>query len=111
MSCWANVNPKNSMNDWHTHPGSDMSGCLWIKTHNNCGNLIFNNPNEFVHDPWLMCLNHETKSKFLFSQKYFFSPVEGEIVLFPSNICHKVGLNESEEDRISIAFNIKFYDN
>jgi hypothetical protein len=30
------------------------------------------------------------------------------MVLFPSHILHDVEVNESESDRISIAFNLKF---
>lgn len=109
-NCWANINPPKTMNDWHQHPGCDMSGCLWIKCPNNCGSLVFRNPFDFDHYSWIRTLNHDTKEKYKLSHNYYFSPDEGSIVLFPSNIYHKVLPNNSEEDRISIAFNIKLYE-
>ena len=32
---------------------------------------------------------------------------EGDLLLFPSYLPHKVGVNESDEDRIVISFNIE----
>ena len=34
--------------------------------------------------------------------------MEGGMILFPSHLAHRVNENKSDEDRISIAFNIKF---
>jgi ectoine hydroxylase-related dioxygenase (phytanoyl-CoA dioxygenase family) len=39
---------------------------------------------------------------------YYFDPMEGGMILFPSHLAHRVNENKSDEDRISIAFNIKF---
>ena len=36
---------------------------------------------------------------------YAFSPSPGDLVLFPSNVWHSVDTNQSEHQRISIAFN------
>lgn len=109
-SCWANINQPNSMNDWHQHPGCDMSGCFWIKCPNDCGSLVFRNPFDFEHNSWILAANHNTKEKYKFSHNYYFSPVEGTMLLFPSNMYHKVLTNNSNEDRISLAFNIKLYE-
>ena len=34
-----------------------------------------------------------------------FDPLEGHMLIFPSNLKHGVEMNQSDEDRISIAFN------
>ena len=38
---------------------------------------------------------------------YYFTPIEGRILLFPSSLEHEVEENKSDEDRISYSFNIK----
>ena len=40
--------------------------------------------------------------------EYNFQPTEGFILLFPSHLQHCVKENKSDEDRISVAFNLKF---
>ena len=38
---------------------------------------------------------------------YSFIPNEGLLVLFPSHLQHDVEVNKSDEDRISVSFNLK----
>ena len=38
---------------------------------------------------------------------YYFTPKEGRILIFPSDLEHEVKENKSDEDRISYSFNIK----
>ena len=38
---------------------------------------------------------------------YYFTPKEGRILIFPSNLQHEVKENKSDGDRISYSFNIK----
>ena len=39
-------------------------------------------------------------------QSYAFCPLEGRIFVFPAHLAHQVEPNQSNEDRISISFNI-----
>lgn len=110
-SCWANINSPGGMNDWHQHPGCDMSGCLWIKCPKDCGAFVFRNPFDYDFYSWIVNFNHNTKEKYKISHNYYFSPIEGNMILFPANIYHKVLENNSNKDRISLAFNIKIYEN
>ena len=41
---------------------------------------------------------------------YSFIPNEGLLVLFPSHLQHDVEVNKSDEDRISVSFNLKLND-
>ena len=43
-------------------------------------------------------------------QSYWFPPYEGGILLFPAHLHHGVKPNTSNEDRISVSFNIRIYD-
>ena len=36
-----------------------------------------------------------------------FNPTEGKIIVFPSHLNHLVQENKSNEDRISVSFNIR----
>lgn len=105
-SAWININGKNSSNSVHNHPGCDLSGCLWIKSTKNSGSIRFENPNHFSQFKLINHCNFETKSKISFSDYYWFKPIEGQMLLFPSEIRHCVLENMDDEDRISIAFNL-----
>lgn len=109
-SYWININGINSVNTEHNHPGSDISGCFWIKSSEYSGTLRFTNPNDFIHYSLLKTFNFESKSQYYFSERYFFKPIEGEMILFPSNMNHCVFENKDDNDRISIAFNLKIYE-
>ena len=44
---WINVNKPGDYNIKHTHPTSDLSGVLWVKAPENCGNIVFDSPFAF----------------------------------------------------------------
>ena len=41
------------------------------------------------------------------SSRYVITPEDNLLVLFPSNLYHHVEPNQSNEDRISLSFNVK----
>ena len=41
---------------------------------------------------------------------WFFDPTEGKVLIFPSHLIHEVRENKSNEDRISVSFNIRLSD-
>ena len=51
--------------------------------------------------------NTEFKDNYNIYQTFYFNPIEGKILVFPSHLAHHVEENKSEEDRISVAFNIR----
>ena len=42
-----------------------------------------------------------------YHHNYWFPPIEGRMLIFPSHLQHEVKKNLSNEDRISASFNIK----
>jgi len=107
---WININNKGGYNEVHVHPGSIMSGAFYVKTpkEGDCGSITFHkNPMEgyVVHSLGLAedlskaeaAHTHATMS---------YPPKEGRLVLFPSWVSHGVRENHTEEDRISISFNL-----
>jgi len=103
---WININKKDNYNEIHCHPASILSGVFWVKTPKNCGKLIFPNPHSFVEYDLIECIDSDVKKEHNYTHTFGFAPQEGTLITFPSHLQHLVELNESDEDRISIAFNL-----
>ena len=107
LDCWFNINKKGSYNTKHVHPTSDFSGVFWLKTSMNCGNIVFESPNNFSSFREIQSYTEKFKTDTGCTHGYSFNPVEGKMLIFPSSLEHEVQPNESDEDRISVSFNIK----
>jgi uncharacterized protein (TIGR02466 family) len=101
-NCWFNINKKYSYNSSHTHPGSYFSAIIYLKVPSNSGNLVFERSDTLLD---YVVPNEMTPYT---SQAFFITPAENYIIIFPSNLKHRVeqNLTENEDDeRISIALN------
>ena len=107
VSAWVNINPPNSFNTKHCHPDSNLSGVLWIKSQKDCGNIVFQSPFHFQTYKEVESYTEDFKNKNKYFHTYFFNPIEGRMIVFPSHLEHQVKPNESKEDRISVSFNIR----
>ena len=108
VDAWININKKGDYNIKHIHPTSNLSGVLWIKCPEKCGEIVFISPYEFVGFKELELYTDNFKKENNTYLSYYFNPMEGGMILFPSHLAHRVNENKSDEDRISIAFNIIF---
>jgi uncharacterized protein (TIGR02466 family) len=104
ISSWINFSRKDQFQFDHSH--SDKMGCeyeetilsgvYYFRTNGNDGDIVFSSPNILQ----LSALD-------VFSQSYVhYTPKVGRLLLFPSWLQHRVGLNKSDNVRISITFNI-----
>jgi uncharacterized protein (TIGR02466 family) len=97
IDAWVNINKKNSYNKPHTHPGSVLVGCFYVKVPEHSGDL------SFVRSDASSCAltfaNKPAENSFLVT------PQVGRLYVFPPWLMHMVTLNESDSDRISIAVN------
>ena len=107
VSAWVNINPPEAFNMKHNHPTSDLSGVLWIKSQKDCGNIIFDSPRSFATHQEIECYNEDFKENNNYFHSFSFNPVAGRIMVFPSHLEHHVDFNNSQEDRISVSFNIR----
>ena len=107
---WKNINEPGNFNIPHSHPRSDLSGVLWIKTPKNCGNIVFESPEIFNRYQELDSYSDESKFDSNNYMTYYFTPKEGNVLIFSSNLRHEVKENKSNEDRISYSFNITLID-
>ena len=105
QNMWININKKGDLNVIHDHPESMLSGVFWVKTPDDCGKINFQSPEAFNYS-FLHRRAHPELRKINFDSSVEIEPKEGSILLFPANLKHQVNPNMSDEDRISIAFNI-----
>jgi len=95
---WMNVNKSGDYNLPHYHSLSAFSAVLYIQCEGG-SNIEFNHDTLMEHYPFW------TKSK-MFASKLQLFPKVGRLIVFPAWIKHSVLPNESDSERISIAFNI-----
>tara|TARA_B100001113_G_C20894325_1_gene528446 strand:- start:122 stop:727 length:606 start_codon:yes stop_codon:yes gene_type:complete len=107
VTSWFNINNHNSYNKKHCHPNADLSGVLYIKCPNNCGNIVFESPSNFQTYKEVESYTEEFLDENKYNHQYSFPPMEGGILIFPAHLMHEVERNESYEDRISVSFNIQ----
>ena len=110
VSAWININPPEAFNMKHNHPTSDLSGVLWIKAPQDCGDIIFESPRSFATHQEIDSYTEDFKKNNNYFHSYYFPPTEGRIIVFPSHLEHFVDFNKSNEDRISVSFNIRLSD-
>jgi uncharacterized protein (TIGR02466 family) len=108
VQMWLNINGPFSYNVSHRHPGSDLSGVLWIKQTPESGRFVFDNMDVGYRDAMLL---YGTDREYLEQKKmpleYVPQYENGTMILFPSGFTHRVEINETTEDRVSLSFNIK----
>jgi len=105
MFAWMNSNPPGGMNAPHTHPGAHWSGVYYVSQPRietgKSGKIEFLNPRTDLP-------NWRILKAPAFSAKKSLRPESGEMILFPSYLVHWVYPNETEEDRVTVAFNATF---
>jgi len=100
---WININRYKDFNIQHIHPFSKLSGAFYIKIPSNSGNLIF--VNDYPIENFISFLNINEYNQYN-SPSWSFEPEENILYLFPSWLKHYVNPNLSEQERISISFNL-----
>lgn len=90
----------------HTHNNSLFSGVLYLKAAEETGQISFHKYAKYldVSSPTLSL--GFTEWNIFNSDKWSITPHENQIIIFPSNVVHSVEINNSNDDRISIAFNV-----
>ena len=102
LQYWVNFNLPGSYNRKHHH--SDiaflLSGVVYLKVPENSGRISF-------HDPRGAAVEAIADSKYYgYEPEVFIDPEPGMVIYFPSWLEHEVEKNKSDEDRVSIAFNV-----
>tara|TARA_B100001996_G_scaffold344502_1_gene300309 strand:+ start:1031 stop:1615 length:585 start_codon:yes stop_codon:yes gene_type:complete len=102
VSIWANINKKGDFNISHSHPACDMSGVYYVKVpKGDSGCLVFEDPR-----PAYVFGNRFFVDRYSDGNMHGVTPKEGMMLLFPSSLMHSVLANKTDEDRISLSFNL-----
>ena len=108
---WINISGKHNYNRLHSHNGSFISGVYYIKVPKNSGAIVFENPscmfieNTFKKfDNWTFSGAEDFNS--YNSPEWRIVPLVGQLIMFPSYLRHYVEENKSDDDRISLSFNV-----
>lgn len=90
---WGNINTYRDFNAAHTHSGI-LSGVFYLQVPKNSGRLILTDPAV------------RSEGKFITNSDYPIYPEPAACILFPSWLEHYVEPNLSNDERISLSFNI-----
>jgi uncharacterized protein (TIGR02466 family) len=102
LNFWVNSNNNNDYNLLHNHTGCNISGVYYVKAPENSGRIVFQNGD-------LTKMNSKNQNYFddaNFYSRYFIEVKQYDLLLFPSETFHYVEPNRSNEERISVAFNL-----
>lgn len=101
-SLWINISKPGSFQETHKHTAHLktvlFSGVFYIEVKEDSGDLVLTNPLESL---LINMLPSSTNLPF-----YNITPQNNLLILFPSWLDHRVDMNKSNTDRISISFNI-----
>lgn len=102
-SYWLN---QNSMSDWnimHNHLPNNFSGIWYLKAPKDCGRVVFQNGDMLVMND----SNFDYFDDPNFYSRFFMDVEDNDLLLFPSHMLHFVEPSRTNEERISLAFNLK----
>ena len=95
---WTNVNEVGSKNVIHSHKADAWAGIYYVQAEGT-GNLMFHNPANLLND---------CKFNSPFVRGLGIQPKDGMLILWPGWVPHEVVENESNRQRINIAWGINF---
>ena len=99
---WAIINKKDDFNVVHTHPNSLLSAAYYVKAPNNCGRFQIEDLNMVKRHASPLISNQNELNMNVAGLEIS----EGDLLIFPGYLPHKVARNETDDDRIVISFNV-----
>jgi uncharacterized protein (TIGR02466 family) len=106
-SIWINLNKPGCSNAPHVHFNSQLSGIFYVKVPLNSGTTRFFNPSLMYPLEGFKLQSFLERS--LEYSCYIWNPVEGQLLMFPSTLLHDVNANQSNDERITISFNLNLF--
>ena len=102
QAMWAIINKKDDFNVIHSHPNCLLSAAYYVKAPKDCGKFQIENPNSIKKHVSPEIVNKNEHNVLLARIEIN----EGDLIIFPGYLPHKVERNKSDEDRIVISFNV-----
>jgi len=102
--CWATVLARGASHKLHSHPNNFLSGVYYVRTGEGADTINFHDPRSQagVIRPPVVELTAENTDQVVVRVS------DGTLLLFPSWLEHSVDANRSNDERISISFNLMF---
>ena len=104
--CWATVLAPGAAHKLHSHPNNFLSGVYYLRTSPGADTINFHDPRKQtgVIRPPVLALSAENTDQVVV-------PVSaGTLLMFPSYLEHSVDATSSDDERISVSFNLMFSD-
>ena len=100
---WVNISPPGASNKLHYHANCHFSGVYYISLKApQCGSIYFRDPRVASR---MLSYPAQQPTEFT-SEEINMPPEEGRIYIFPGWLEHGVRVNKSDQDRVSISFNV-----
>ena len=100
---WVNISPPGASNKLHYHANCHFSGVYYISLKApECGSIFFRDPRVASR----MFTAPVTRQTDFTAEEVRMRPEEGRIYIFPGWLEHGVEENKSDQDRVSISFNV-----
>lgn len=106
IESWLNLNNPGTYHDQHEHFGAILGGVVYLEASSGAGDLVFHDPVKVRTQANSLTKKHRITSNKFNYQIIRSTPNTGKIVLFESWITHSVEINKSNDNRISVAFNV-----
>jgi uncharacterized protein (TIGR02466 family) len=102
--CWATVLAPGAAHKAHRHPNNFLSGVYYVSVHPGADTINFHDarPQTGVIRPPVVELTSQNTDQVVVSVR------NGTLLMFPAWLEHSVDANMSNEERISVSFNIMF---
>jgi uncharacterized protein (TIGR02466 family) len=102
--CWATVLARGAAHKLHCHPNNFLSGVYYLRTHAGADTVNFHDPRSqtgIIRPPVVELTAENT-------DQVVVRVTDGTLLVFPAWLPHSVDPNASEQERISVSFNVMF---
>ena len=102
--CWATVLARGATHKLHSHPNNYLSGVYYVGTGPGADTINFHDPRRqtCVIRPPVVELTAENTDQVVVKVH------DGTLLMFPSYLEHSVDANASDDERVSVSFNVMF---
>lgn len=102
--CWATVLGRGAAHKAHTHPNNFLSGVYYLRTSAGADTINFHDPRSqaaIIRPPVLELTAANT-------DQVVVRVTDGTMLMFPAWLAHSVDASQSDEERVSVSFNVMF---